>query len=236
VYILNDICDIASDRAHPKKCFRPLASGAVKVPLAVTLLVILLTVSLVGAAFINLNFLIICIVYFVIMLLYSVWLKHIPIIDVMIIAIGFVIRAIAGGLAINVVVSPWLIICTSFLALFLVLGKRKGEIDRTNKPGIDNGNRRKVLDFYTSPMLKTMSGSVDGATILSYCLYCMSFTNTWMLITIPYVIYGLFRYEYLAYCGTEDMETVENLLLRDKPLIIDLLLWAATCAAILYLS
>jgi len=237
VYVLNDILDRRADAAHPRKKNRPVASGRVGVGAALAVSVALLGIAAAAAFFVGLPFMFACAVYYVVMVLYSLVLKHIAILDVMTVASGFVIRAVAGGLAIAVDVSPWLIICTTLLSLFIVLNKRKGEME--SAPCVEGASRR-VLKRYTGPMLGSMISAVDGATLMAYCMYAMSFDNVLMLLTVPFVIFGLFRYQYLSHLtapsdGINPVEAPETALLTDLPLLIDVALWGISCAVIIYI-
>lgn len=232
VYIINDIVDREKDRNHPKKCKRPIASGVIKVPQAISILCILLGISLGGAVYLEIKFALIALAYFLLNLAYSFYLKNVPIVDMMCIAIGFVLRALAGSLLIANAISPWLMVCTLLLALFLAIHKRKSEIQAVCA---GETTSRQVLQFYSTEMLRDMSSAIDSATIMAYCLYTFNSERVEvMMCTIPFVIYGLFRYQYIAH--TNDLaETPELALLTDKPLLIDILLWGITCVGALYL-
>lgn len=234
VYVMNDIADRERDRNHPKKCMRPLASGQVAVPAAVWLTVCLFLGSMVAAACVNWGFFACCLLYFALNMAYSMGLKNQPILDIMLIATGFVIRAVAGGVAIGVRVSNWLVICTTLLSLFIALSKRKGELDAMVKLGKPTESR-KVLAHYTADMLNMMIVVAVSATLISYCVYVVSLDNVYMLFTIPCVIYGLFRYLYISYApGNAAIETPEQLIIQDKPMLVDALLWVAVCIVSIY--
>ena len=231
VYVLNDIIDAEKDRMHPKKRKRPIACGQVSVLQAAALLVVILSLSLVIAFLFNIMVFALLAAYFVLMLFYSFYLKRIPILDVMIIASGFVIRLLSGIAIIDgfeTGFSPWMVMCTILLSLFLALNKRKSEAINGEE------NQRDVLKNYKPEMLDKMIGVVDSSAIMAFCLWVITGDNMAMMLTIPFVIYGLFRYQYLAYAGG-DLETPELVLLTDKPLLIDIFLWAATCFAIIYI-
>ena len=235
IYIFNDICDRELDKNHPLKCKRPIASGTVSTRSAWVTFIVLFCSSLLGAYFVNINFLIICAVYAALMLYYSIILKNLPIIDVMVISAGFVLRAVAGGAAVHIFVSPWLIVCTMLFSLFLALNKRKSEMDNAAAAGHteDQKDSRKVLQTYTPQLLQTMISSVDGAAILSYCMYSISLSNRNMIVTIPFVIYGLFRYQMVT-SVKGSAESAEEVLLEDKPLLINMILWVIACIVIIY--
>lgn len=231
-YILNDIQDKDKDKKHPKKCLRPIASGKISVFKAKFLMVILLIVSFIGASFISFMLLGVFMMYFSMNILYSYKLKNEPILDVMIIAIGFVLRTFAGSIAVSVPISPWLILCTFLLSLFLALNKRKSEIKTI---GSNISTTRKVLGFYTEDILNEMISTVVSSIFISYCLYTFfSDQSDVMILTIPLVLYGIFRYQYLTH--TSDLtETPELVLFCDKPLLYTISFWVLTCGIIIYL-
>lgn len=236
-YIFNDIRDLEEDRVHPVKSRRPLASGRMKVGVAIALLVGMGVGGILIAATINLPFLLIAAGYFVLQVLYTLWLKHIVILDVFIIAAGFLIRVIAGGLAIRVEVSSWLLICTILLSLFLALGKRRYEL--TLLQG-EAAQHRPILREYTPYLLDQMISVVTASTFVAYCLYTISpdtvekFGTKNLIFTVPFVLYGIFRYLYLIHQKSEG-GTPEALVIRDKPLLLDIFLWVVTAALILQL-
>ncbi len=231
VYILNDVIDRDKDRHHPKKCKRPIASGAISIFQAAVICVMLLLTSLFLSFQLSQDFMIVVVIYMIYNVLYSFKLKHIPIIDIMSISFGFVLRALAGAILVNVGISPWLIVCTTLLSLFLAIHKRRSELESVQN---GNGTGRKVLDFYTPEMLRDMSSAIDSATIMSYCLYTFnSEAPIAMMCTIPFVIYGMFRYQLINHTK-ELAETPELALIQDKPLLINMFLWIGTCLWILY--
>jgi len=189
-YIINDILDVEKDRKHPKKCKRPIASGRLKASHALSFAIILIIVAGGGAYLINTQFLVVSITYFLLILSYSLFLKHLIIVDLLLISIGFVIRAVAGCLAINVFISPWLIICTFLLALFLALCKRRHEILTMGSAASEH---RKILAEYSTDMLDQLICITTAALIISYSLYTFLADNIFMMLTIPFAIYGLFR-------------------------------------------
>ncbi len=236
VYILNDWVDLEQDRRHPRKRHRPLASGALPLPVAVAALVLLLLIG-VGGSFLWLGtpFGLLALLYLAVMVAYSFWLKHIVILDVFTIAAGFVLRAFAGAVAIPVVISPWLFICTLLLALFLGLGKRRHELLLLEEAA---GEHRPILLEYTPQLLDEMMGVVTASVVIAYSLYTFSAENLpknhAMMFTIPFVLYGIFRYLYLVHRRNEG-GSPEELLLGDWPLLLDVVLWGLTSMAILYL-
>lgn len=229
-YIINDIIDIESDRKHPVKCKRPLASGKLKKTHALIFAAILIIGVVAGSYLINIPFLIISISYLLLILLYSLYLKHLIIVDLLVISIGFVMRAVAGGIAINVRISPWLIVCTFLLALFLALGKRRHEL---NLLGNNAGNHRKNLAEYSNEMLDQMISITTGALIISYSLYTFFVENYFMMLTIPVIIYGLFRYLFLVHSRNYGGEP--EMLFKDKGMLICMLLWGILAVGVLYL-
>jgi 4-hydroxybenzoate polyprenyltransferase len=237
VYILNDLADIEADRAHPTKRYRPIASGELPLTSARVIGIILLAVSLLGAYALAPAFFLIVLGYLTMNFFYSYWLKHVPILDVFIIASGFVLRVAAGASLITVErFSPWLYVCTTLLALFIGFGKRRAEIlllaDEAN-------SHRKVLDGYSLDLLDQFIVIVSSLTIMAYSLYTFSAENlpesNLMMLTIPLVIYGIFRYLHLIH--VEKLGGApEELVIRDKPLLATLVLWGLSSIAILYLG
>ena len=234
-YIFNDIRDLEEDRAHPVKSRRPLASGRMKTGSAIALLIGMGTGGILIAATINLPFLLITAGYFILQVLYTLWLKHVVILDVFIIAAGFLIRVIAGGLAIGVEISSWLLICTILLSLFLALGKRRYELVLLDQ---NASQHRPILKEYNPYLLDQMISVVTASTFVAYCLYTISdetvekFGTKNLIFTVPFVLYGIFRYLYLIHQKAEG-GTPEALVLKDKPLLIDIFLWVVTAALIL---
>lgn len=228
-YVINDILDIERDRKHPRKCRRPIASGKLKLPYALLFVIILISVAVSGAYSINRQFLIISITYLLLILSYSIFLKHLIIVDLLIISTGFVIRAVAGSLAVIVSVSPWLIICAFLLALFLALGKRRHELILL---GDDTKNHRRTLEDYSSEVLDQMINITTGVLIMSYSLYTFLVDNTYMMLTIPFAIYGLFRYLFLVH--SRNIGGEPETLFRDKGMLISMVLWAVLVILILY--
>ncbi|HET6454359.1 MAG TPA: decaprenyl-phosphate phosphoribosyltransferase [Armatimonadota bacterium] len=232
VYIVNDVRDVQGDRKHPKKSKRPIASGALSARAALVWAAALLVVAAAVSTSLNKAFILAGVAYLALQIAYTFALKEIVILDVMAIAFGFVIRAVAGAAAISVNISPWLFICTILLALFLALAKRRGELVRV-EAGMPNS--RASLDHYTVPFLDQLIGITSASTIIAYSLYTF-FSKTgeihpFMMATLPFVIYGIFRYLLLIH-READAESPEMLLLTDKPLLIDIGLWAIACALI----
>jgi 4-hydroxybenzoate polyprenyltransferase len=229
IYLFNDIRDIAADRQHPLKRFRPLASGAISTPLAGMLSIILLAVGLLGAFLISKPLGGIIAAYVAMQIAYTLWLKHVALVDVFVIAGGFVLRAAAGGVVINVTLSPWLLICAFLLALFLALCKRRHEKCLTET----SGDYRPSLDNYDAKLLDQLIAVVSAATIVSYSIYTLwpdttrKFGTPLLSLSIPFVIFGIFRYLDLVY-RKEAGGRPEKVLLDDIPLLIDLLAYALT--------
>jgi 4-hydroxybenzoate polyprenyltransferase len=235
IYIINDLVDIEFDRQHPIKKYRPLASGALSQRSAVIALVVLGLITFPAAFFLHTALGWIIAAYFILMLAYSLWLKHIALIDVMIIAAGFVLRVAAGVMIIETErFSPWLVVATVFLALFIGLGKRRSEIELLNTQA---PSHRRVLNGYTLELLDQLLTIVLSATLMTYCLYTFSTTNTpdsyHMMFTIPFVIYGLFRYLYLVRIENSG-GTPEDIVVSDRPMQAAILLWGITVVVILY--
>jgi len=182
-----------------------------------------------GAYVINKSFFVISIAYLLLILLYSLVLKYIIIVDLLVISVGFVIRAIAGCLAVNVFISPWLIICAFLLALFLALGKRRHELVLL---GEEAKGHRKILEEYSTEMLDQMIGITSGALIISYSLYTFLADNNYMMLTIPFAIYGLFRYLFLVHAKNFGGET--EMIFRDKGMLLSMVLWAVLVVGMLY--
>lgn len=236
VYIVNDLADIETDRQHPDKRHRPLPSGQLTIKNAVIAAVVLFLLVFPAAFILSPAFGWIISSYFVLMVMYSLWLKHIPLIDVLVIAAGFVIR-VTAGLVIIVTkrFSPWLFVATTFLALFIGLGKRRAEIQLLEAIA---GTHRKVLDGYSLELLDQLLTIVLSTTLMTYCLYTFSAEitpgNHSMMLTIPFVIYGLFRYLYLIRIKNIG-GAPEEIVLTDRPMQAAVGLWGVTVLIILYL-
>ncbi|PWB70655.1 MAG: decaprenyl-phosphate phosphoribosyltransferase [Anaerolineales bacterium] len=237
VYLFNDIADIEADRKHPEKKHRPLASGKLPVPIALTAAFVLAILALALGYLLEPFFAGIVALYFVINLLYSRWLKHVPILDVLIISSGFVLRVAAGVTLITVErFSPWLYMITILFSLYLGFGKRRAEMNLLAQGA---GAHRKVLDGYTVPLLDQYITIVSGMTIVSYSLYTFSAPNLpenhSMMLTIPFVVYGIFRYLQLIQMGHE-AGSPEEVALKDRPLQVTVILWGLAVLAVFYLS
>lgn len=237
VYIFNDLADVEADRQHPEKMKRPIASGKLPASVAWAAGIVIVIVTIALAYLLAPGFSAVVGGYFLLNLAYSKWLKHIPILDVLIISAGFVLRVGAGVTLIAVErFSPWLYIVMSLLSLFLGFGKRRAELALLADGA---GSHRKVLDGYTLPLLDQYIMIVSGTTIVAYSLYTFSAPNVpenhSMMLTIPFVMYTIFRYLYLIeveHAGG----TPEEILLSDRPFQVAMFLWAATVIAIFYFS
>jgi len=235
IYIFNDIRDREQDRQHPDKRNRPLASGAVSVSVAVVFCGILLVAGLVGAAGLGRRFMLTAGGYVVLMICYSLGLKRLLLIDVLSVAMGFVLRATGGAVAIDVRFSNWLVVCTLFLALFLALGKRRHELAVLNA---DAWAHRSVHEAYTIDFLDAMILLVAGGAMVCYTIYTCSqevvsrVGTDKMYLTLPFVVYGLGRYLWLLRQGLDGGDPSMTLL-RDYPLMLTVALWLAGCVAIL---
>ncbi len=236
-YILNDIRDLDEDKLHPVKSRRPLASGKLEKKHALFACISLVLSGLAGAYILDAYFFIVLLAYFILQIAYSNWLKHVVILDVFLIASGYFLRVVAGGLVIDVQISPWLSICTILIALFLALCKRRHELVLLEK---NAANHRPILKEYTPQLLDQMIAVVTASTVVSYCLYTVSsetiakFGTKNLLFTVPFVLYGIFRYLYLVHQKDEG-GSPEALIIKDKPLLVDLFLWIVTAMLILYI-
>lgn len=236
VYLFNDIADRESDRQHPKKKNRPIASGQLPVGAAWAAGIILLLISFPLAYLLSPEFLAICAIYFVLNITYSAKLKHIPLIDVLVLASFYLLRVISGTTLIVVQrFSPWLYVVTSLFALFIGLGKRRAELILQIK---NSGDIRPVLDGYSIELLDQLITIVSGTTIVAYSLYTFSAPNLpldhSMMLTIPFVLYGIFRYLYLIQTG--EGGAPEDIALSDRPLQAAILLWALVILIVFYRS
>lgn len=235
VYLFNDIFDIEADRQHPEKKNRPLASGILPVGMAWGAAILLTAVAIPVGYLISPAFAGIIALYLIVNLLYSRWLKHVPILDVFIVSSGFVLRVAAGVVLITVErFSPWLYVITTLFSLYLGFGKRRAEMSLLEQGA---GSHRKVLDGYTIPLLDQLITIVSGTTIVTYSLYTFTAPNLpenhSMMLTIPFVMYGIFRYLQLIQTG-HAAGAPEEVALKDRPLQATVLLWIITVIAIFY--
>jgi 4-hydroxybenzoate polyprenyltransferase len=237
VYLFNDIADVDADRNHPEKKSRPIASGKLPIRVAWIAALLLVVISLPLAYLLAPEFFVVLVTYLIINLLYSRWLKHVPILDVMVIALGFVLRVAAGVTLITVErFSPWLYVITLLFSLYIGLGKRRAEISLLSQGAIAH---RKVLEGYTLSLLDQYITIVSGMTIIAYSLYTFSAPNLpenhTMMLTIPFVIYGIFRYLQLIQTG-HAAGSPDEVALKDRPLQLTMLLWVLVVLAVFYLS
>jgi 4-hydroxybenzoate polyprenyltransferase len=236
VYLVNDITDRESDRQHPIKARRPIASGVLSVAVAIAAAIVIGGSALAGAALLGRAFLLVAASYLGLQLLYSGRLKQIVIIDVLAIALGFVLRAVAGAVAVDVAISHWLLVCTILLALFMALAKRRHEIVLLADGATSH---RPILREYSPYLLDQMIAVVTASTLIAYIFYTISpeteqkFGTQWLGLTIPFPLYGIFRYLYLVH-RREGGGSPADLLLTDRPLLACVALWALAVALIIY--
>ena len=236
VYIINDLKDITSDRYHPTKKFRPLASGQLKPSTAIASAATLIIFAFALSLFLGKNFIFVGLIYFTLLTFYSFLFKKIVILDVLVLSSGFVLRAIAGAVAIEVSISSWLLTCTIFLALFLSLSKRRNEIVVL---GTQANHHREILAEYSLGLLDQFIAIVTACALISYSLYTaddetVARLGTENLVyTIPFVIFGIFRYLYLVHKKSLG-GSPDRVLIEDKPELINNILWLITVAFIIY--
>ena len=251
VYFINDSVDAEKDRAHPKKRLRPIAAGKISIPWAIGISLVMITGAVTAASFISIPMVITAVAYLAINVVYSWWLKNIVLLDVMTVASGFVLRAVAGSIAIDhaiinpvsgqteldLTISPWLYVVTALGALFIALVKRRNELQTV---GDNSGAQRSILSEYTLPLLDSLINVVATATLISYTLYTFSTgvteanvpSDQSMMLTIPFVAYGVLRYLYLLHVRGVG-ESPEEILIGDKPLLINIFLWLITGSSVL---
>jgi 4-hydroxybenzoate polyprenyltransferase len=236
VYLLNDVADRDKDRLHPQKRLRPIASGRLSTRLAVAVAVALAAGGVTAGTLIDHRLGAVALGYTALLAAYSAWLKHLVIIDVIVVALGFVLRAVAGAVAIDVEISGWLLICTVLIALFLALGKRRHEYLTL---GAEAARHRPILAEYSAGLLDQMIAVVTASTVTAYALYTMSpetvakFHTHLLPVTLPFVLYGIFRYLYLLYRRQMGGNPSE-LFLNDPPLLLNTLLWMLAVVLIIY--
>lgn len=227
-YILNDIFDLEADRNHPEKRHRPIASGQVSVRTAAAFAAVLAVFGLSSGFSLGILFLSILLVYLVQNILYSLVLKRVVFVDVLVVAIGFVIRAIAGVVAIDVFLSPWLIVSTFLLALVLAIGKRHDELEGASSPA----QSRQVLHTYSRSNLDQLLVMTMSALLMAYSLYTFSRADFAMMVTIPFAFFGCFRYHYLLH--NSDVAGNPEYILTDRPSVANFILWSVLTTLILY--
>jgi 4-hydroxybenzoate polyprenyltransferase len=236
VYLINDVADRDRDRGHPLKMHRPVASGALSVTAAIGIAGVLAAAGLAGAALLGRQFLTLAAAFVVMFVLYSAYLKHFAIVDVLVIALGFVLRAAAGAVAVNVEISHWLLVCTLLLALFMALGKRRHELVLL----ADVASRhRRSLGEYEPGLLDQMIAIAAASSLIAYIFYTTSpetelrFGTHLLGLTIPFPVYGLFRYLYLIHREDGGGSPADTLLL-DRPLLACIVLWGLLAVSIIY--
>ena len=236
IYLFNDVADADKDRLHPSKRLRPIASGALPLGAAIVTGVVLLVGGLTAAFRLSPSFGLVALVYGALLTAYSVWLKHVVIVDVLTVAAGFVLRAVAGAVAVDVEISGWLLICTILIALFLALGKRRHEYRSLTGDAVAH---RPILADYSEGFLDQMISVVTASTVTTYALYTMSpetvakFHTRLLPLTLPFVLYGIFRYLYLLYRRQLGGNPSE-LFLRDRALLVNTLGWIGAVLLIIY--
>jgi 4-hydroxybenzoate polyprenyltransferase len=236
VYLVNDVADRESDRQHPLKRRRPIAAGTLPLPIAIAAAAVIAAAALAAAFALSWRFGLIAAIYLALQGLYSGALKHIVIVDVLTVAIGFVLRAVAGAIAVNVVISHWLSVCTILLALFIALAKRRHELVLLADSATSH---RPILGEYTLYLLDQMIAVVTASTMIAYIFYTISpetsakFGTEWLGLTIPFPLYGIFRYLYLVH-RREGGGNPADLLLSDRPLLACVMLWVIAVVLIIY--
>ncbi|MBP8952150.1 MAG: decaprenyl-phosphate phosphoribosyltransferase [Armatimonadetes bacterium] len=238
VYLVNDVADLEQDRNHPRKRLRPIASGALSPGIALAAAAILAPLCVVGCFFVSTPTGLVAVAYLGLTLSYHFMLKHVVILDALAVSGGFVLRAVAGAEAIQVEISPWLLLCTLLLALFLTFTKRRQELVALEE---DARTTRQILSEYTPELLDQMIAVVTASTLMSYCLYTISDRTVGevgsrdLIFTIPLVIYGIFRYLYLVHRHGQG-EAPDRVLLTDAPLLATVALYVVVVAIIFYLA
>lgn len=236
VYLFNDVIDIEADRNHPIKSRRPVAAGTLSLRSAVLSSVVLMAAGLAGSYLLNTYFLLIVLAYLAINLLYTLRLKHLVILDILVIALGFILRVMAGTVLVEVRPSDWLILCTLTLALFLGFSKRRQELILI---GESANHHRKVLEHYSIPFLDQMISVATACTVISYTLYTVSdetvarFGSRNLIFTVPFVLYGIFRYLYLTY-HKETGDNPSTVIWSDWPFCLNALLWVGLICVLIY--
>ncbi|MDW8172491.1 MAG: decaprenyl-phosphate phosphoribosyltransferase [Anaerolineae bacterium] len=238
VYIINDLVDVEKDRQHPKKRTRPIASGEVPIRVAVTAAFILPTATLLFALWWDRSLAVVMLIYLIVQVTYSLYLKHVPILDILAVTTGFVLRILAGVVVIDVAnFSPWLYACGALLALFLVVGKRRQELLTLGETALKT---RPIFEHYNLALLDDMLRLVVNATFIAYLLYTIEVDTVRIadinasLVTVPFVLYALFRYLYLIHVRGEG-SAPDEVLLTDRPLQLAIFGWGLTVFILIYL-
>ncbi|MCB1056467.1 MAG: decaprenyl-phosphate phosphoribosyltransferase [Acidobacteria bacterium] len=236
VYLFNDLRDREADREHPLKRHRPLAAGTLSPSVAVAAALVLAAATIAGSLWLGATFTSIIAVYLILNTGYSLGLKHVVILDVLIVSLGFVLRVLAGAAAVDVVVSRWLTLCTIFVALFLVLSKRRHEVVLLAD---DASRQREVLEHYSAPFLDQMINVVTASTVVCYALYAVApetvdkYESDYLVYTLPMVLFGIFRYLFLIYQSTHHRNPTETML-GDVPFLVNLAVWGLAVTWIIY--
>lgn len=238
VYIINDILDVESDRAHPKKKFRPIASGEISINQALIFLAVLCAVIVLTFFFEKPIFIFVIALYFLTNLFYSLKIKSVVLLDVFFISFGFMLRVLGGAAAIGVTVSSWMVLTTIFISLFLAISKRRGELSQiVNAENI--GKQRPVLKEYSVEFADQLNTIAAAGTIISYALYTVSertlstFGTEKLIYTTPFVIYGIFRYMYLMHKKNLG-ESPTSIVVKDLPILLNVILWLLACLLVIY--
>lgn len=235
VYLINDLLDVEADRCHPVKSLRPIAAGEVSLTTAVLTATVLMVGGLGGAWLLSPTVAAVLLAYLLMNIAYSLWLKRAVILDVMVLATGFLLRAVAGGLVLEVEISSWLILCATLLSLFLGFCKRRNELVVLEEGAAEH---RYILREYSLPFLDQLISVVTASTLVAYCFYTLSpevqakLGTNGLPWTIPFVLYGIFRYLYLVYQRSEGGSPT-RIFYTDRPLLIDVALWALTAILVL---
>jgi len=235
IYLWNDVRDRQADRHHPLKQKRPIASGAVSVTLATTVAVVLAAAALGAGAALGRAVMALVLAFLLLNALYTAWLKHVVILDVMVIAVGYLLRVEAGAAAVHVAVSSWLLLCTLFVAVFLGFSKRRHELLLLADRAAD---QRRVLSHYSPTFLDQMISVVTASTVICYALYAMADESVakhgrGLVYSVPFVLFGVFRYLYLCYQRPGHANPTEDVL-TDPPFLVNFALWALLVLAVLY--
>jgi 4-hydroxybenzoate polyprenyltransferase len=235
VYIFNDIQDIVRDREHPLKKFRPIASGAVSEKNALISFFVLVMLALPAAFLLDTGFGLVVLGYIAVQILYSLFLKNIVILDVIVISLGFLLRVIAGAVVIHVEISNWILVCTMLLSLFLALSKRRHELTLLDDKAYTH---RTILSEYSAYLLDQMIGVVTSATLIAYIIFTLSDETAakfgkYMILTVPFVLYGIFRYLYLVH-RKDGGGQPEEILLSDTPLQLVIIAYGIVAVIIIY--
>ena len=236
IYIINDIQDYESDRKHPYKSKRPIASGKLSKKAGALAALVISVSSIAGAYYLNPLFCLATLLYFFMFIGYSFWFKHVVIVDVLFIAFGFLIRTVAGALAIEVNISSWLLICTIFLSLFLALSKRRSELNDLSSNAAEH---RRILSEYSPILLDQMISVATASSLMAYALYTMApqtiskFGTTHLNLTIPFVLYAIFRYLYLIHQKQKGGDP-SSTLINDRPLLFNIAIWTIVVVIIIY--